>query len=88
MNAEVTAENRPVCHEHKYHVSVASLQTHEYQGCVQIYVVLLREFFVVFFGLLAVVLVEFSTKILLVPPCLVSRAVGDILEWIRRGDGG
>jgi len=60
------------------------LYTHKYQGRVQVFVALLHEFFVVFFGLLVVVFVEFSTKILLVPSRLVSRAVGGILEWIRR----
>jgi len=40
--------------------------THEYQGGAQILVVFLDEILVIFFGLLVVVLVEFSTEILLV----------------------
>ena len=60
------------------------LQTHEYQGRVQILIITLHEFFVVFFGLLAVVSVEFSPKILLARPRVLPWAMGEISVWIRR----
>ena len=52
------------------------LKTHKYQGGVQIFVVSLDEFLVVFVGLLVVVLVEFSAEILLGRLSILSRAVG------------
>jgi len=75
MNVDVTAENRPACPERQHHTSVTPLQTHEYQGRVQIFLMFLHKILVVLFGLLAVVFVEFSTKILLDPPCVAPRAV-------------
>ena len=38
--------------------------TYEYQRCVQILVVLLQKFLVIFFGLLPVMFVELATEIL------------------------
>ena len=55
------------------------LETHEYQGGVQIFVVFLDEIFIIFFGLFAVVLVEFGTKILLVRLCVFHWAAEGIL---------
>jgi len=45
-----------------------SFQTHEYQGGIQIFVVLLHKFLVVFFGLFVVMPVEFGAMILLGRP--------------------
>jgi hypothetical protein len=53
------------------------LETHEYQGCVQIFVVSLDEVLVIFFSLRAVALVEFGTKILLDRLCVFAWAVRD-----------
>ena len=52
------------------------LKTHKYQGGVQIFVVSLDEFLVVFIGLLAVVLVEFGPNILLGRLSVLPWAVG------------
>ena len=52
------------------------LETHEYQGGGQIFVVSLDEFLVVFFSLLMVLFVEFSTNILLDRLSVLSWAVG------------
>ena len=52
------------------------LKTHKYQGCVQIFVVSLDEFLIVFIGLSTVVLVEFGTRILLGRLSVLSWAVG------------
>jgi len=41
------------------------LETHKYQGGVQIFVMPLDEFLVIFFGLLVIALIEFSTRLLL-----------------------
>ena len=51
------------------------LETHEYQGGVQIFVVPLDEFLIVFFGLLMVLFVEFGPKILLGRPFVPFLAV-------------
>jgi len=44
----------------------------------------LHKFLVVFFGLLAVVFVEFSPKILLGRPRVLLQTMGGISVWIRR----
>jgi len=44
----------------------------------------LHKFLVVFFGLLAVVLVEIGTKVLLSWPYVFSRATGGTSVWVRR----
>jgi len=55
-----------------------SLQTHEYQACGQVFVVFLDEVLIVFFGLFAVVLVEFGTEILLNRLRVLSLAAGGL----------
>ena len=56
----------------------------KWEVLLQIFVVALDESLVVLFCLLAVVLVEFNTRILLGQPHTHSRAVGGISVWIRR----
>ena len=51
------------------------LGTHEYEGGVQIFVVSLDEILVIFFGLLMVLFVEFSPRILLDRLRFLPRAV-------------
>ena len=64
MKAEVTAENRPAC-DASDHVRTWRIHgTHEDEGGVQVFVILLHELLVVLLSLLAVVLVE-SKPILL-----------------------
>jgi len=57
-------------------VCCISLQTHRYQDCVQISVMPLDEFLVIFFGHFAVGRVEFSTNVLLGRLFVLSWAVG------------
>ena len=63
------------------------LKTHKYQGGVQIFVMFLDEFLIVFVGLLAVVLVEFGSRILLGRLCVLDRAVGEF-QYESEGTGG
>jgi len=57
-------------------VCCISLQTHQYQDCVQISVMPLDEFLVIFLGRFAVGRIEFSTKVLLDQLFVLSWAVG------------
>ena len=66
MNAEVTAENRPACGPSQYTCIWSAHTTHEYQRCVQVFIIFLHKFPIVFFRFLAVVLVESSAKVFLV----------------------
>ena len=79
INAEVTAENKPACTPHQYASIEVQWRTDEDQGGVQILVVLLQEFLVVFFGNLAIFLVELSLMIFLGRWCLL------FLLWAIRG---
>jgi len=65
MKAEVTAENRPAWDPSQHARTRAMRITYEYQCCVQILVVLLHEFLIVFLGLLAIMFIELGTEILL-----------------------
>ena len=69
-------------------VRCISLQTHEYQSRVQILIVSLHEFLVVFFGLPAVVSVEFSPKILLARPRVLPQTMRDLSIDQERREAG
>ena len=58
MNAEATAENRPACRPSQHVYLRATLETDEYEGGAQIFVILLDEPFIVFFRLSTIHLVE------------------------------
>jgi len=65
MKAAVTAENRPACRPDK-HVCVGVMwKSHEYQRGVQVFVILLYEFSIIFLSLLSVVLKELGPVVLL-----------------------
>ena len=65
INAEVTAENRPACDLGQYSLVRETCQTHEYQRRVQVFVISLHEFLVIFLGHLAVIFVEPSAEFVL-----------------------
>jgi len=65
MNADVTAENRPACGPSQNTRGRTVCTTHEYESGIQIFVVLLHEFFVVILGFLSVFCVEPSARIVL-----------------------
>ena len=65
MNAEVTAENRPACNLFSACTAEFDTKTYKNESGVQILVVLLHEFPIVVPGLLPVVFVELSPRVLL-----------------------
>ena len=65
MNAEVTAENRPAYHPHQLASTGTPRETHKYQSCIQILIMLLHEILIILLSLLAVVLKELSPMVLL-----------------------
>ena len=67
MNAEAIAEKRPAWQLSEQVFNEISHGTHEDQGGIQIFVILLEKFLVILFGHFAVVLVELGLKVLLNP---------------------
>ena len=63
MNAEVTAEKRPACGPNQHMRTRTMPTTYKYECRIQIFIILLRKFCIVFPGLLTVVLVESSAEI-------------------------
>ena len=64
MKAEVTAENRPAYDASQHACAWTMHTTYEYQRRVQIFIMFLEKFLIIFLGLLAVMFVEFAAKIL------------------------